>query len=173
MKQIFLLLVIAVGLMTSCLGKLEENAKVTDIVSVGQRLPDFTVTTSDSSLVSSGNLRGHASVIVFFSTQCKDCQRALPALQNVYNKYKARVTFVCISRAQSGNDVAAYWQAQGLNMPYSAQTDRSVYALFATAGIPRVYVSDNNGIVRAIYVEKVNSDTLCRTLDGMIADDSI
>ena len=129
MKQIFLLLVIAVGLMTSCLGKLEDNAKVTDIVSVGQRLPDFTVTTSDSSLVSSGDLRGHASVIVFFSTHCKDCQRALPALQNVYNKYKARVTFVCISRAQSGNDVAAYWQAQGLNMPYSAQTDRSVYAL--------------------------------------------
>ena len=79
MKQIFLLLVIAVGLMTSCLGKLEENAKVTEIVSVGQRLPDFTVTTSDSSLVSSGNLRGHASVIVLFSTQCKDCQRALPA----------------------------------------------------------------------------------------------
>ena len=97
----------------------------------------------------------------------------MPALQNVYNKYKARVTFVCISRAQSGNDVAAYWQAQGLNMPYSAQTDRSVYALFATAGIPRVYVSDNNGIVRAIYVEKVNSDTLCRTIDGLIADDSI
>lgn len=78
---------------------------------------------------------------------------------------------MCISRAQSGNDVAAYWQAQGLDMPYSAQTDRSVYALFATAGIPRVYVSDNNGIVRAIYVEKVNSDTLCRTLDGLIAAD--
>lgn len=56
-------------------------------------------------------------------------------------------------------------------MPYSAQTDRSVYALFATAGIPRVYVSDNNGIVRAIYVEKVNSDTLCQTLDGLIAAD--
>lgn len=71
MKQIFLLLVIAVGLMTSCLGKLEENAKVTDIVSVGQRLPDFTVTTSDSSLVSSGNLRGHASVIVFSAPNAK------------------------------------------------------------------------------------------------------
>lgn len=156
--------------MISCLGKLEESTKVTDLVKVGQQLPDFAVTTSDSNLVSSGNLRGRASVIVFFSTQCKDCLRALPTLQGVYDKYKKRVAFVCISRAQSGNDIAAYWQAHDLDMPYSAQSDRSVYALFATAGIPRVYVSDSNGFVRAVYIEKVNGDTLCKTLDTLIAE---
>ena len=78
MKHLLLLLVIALPLMISCLGKLEESTKVTDVVKVGQQLPDFAVTTSDSNLVSSGNLRGRASVIVFFSTQCKDCLRALP-----------------------------------------------------------------------------------------------
>ena len=38
-------------------------------------------------------------------------------------------------------------------MPYSPQPDRRVYSLFAPRVIPRIYVSDAQGIIRHMYVD--------------------
>ena len=38
-------------------------------------------------------------------------------------------------------------------MPYSPQPDRRVYSLFAPRLIPRIYVSDAQGIIRHMYVD--------------------
>ena len=38
-------------------------------------------------------------------------------------------------------------------MPYSPQPDRRVYSLFAPRVIPRIYISDAQGIIRHMYVD--------------------
>ena len=38
-------------------------------------------------------------------------------------------------------------------MPYSAQSDRKVYNLFAQTRIPRVYLIDKDGIIRYIFTD--------------------
>ena len=47
----------------------------------------------------------------------------------------------------------AFWEEKGLNLPYSAQNDRDIYSLFASSRIPRIYISDENGIVRYIFTD--------------------
>ena len=59
---------------------------------------------------------------------------------------------------------------EGLALPYSAQTDRAVYNLFARGGVPRIYIADREGTVRLVYGEqgasagklRADIDALCR-----------
>lgn len=95
-------------------------------------------------------LNGKPSLIVFFSTQCKDCQRELPALNQRYLAHAHDTTFVAIAREQSAADIADYWAANKLSLPYSAQPDRRIYQLFARKGIPRIYISNAEGIVQNV-----------------------
>lgn len=144
----------------SCKESREEPDEDGSIVKVGQMLPSFEIETNSGEHVSNLTLQGSASVIVFFATTCSDCQRELPKVQTIYEEMKDKVQFVCISRAQSDFDVAAYWKEHSFTLPYSAQSDKTIYNLFAEHTIPRIYVSDASGKVRYMFIEKVEESDL-------------
>lgn len=138
-----MLLAVLAMAVTSCI---HDDDEWVERVAVGDRLPAFTVTLNDGTCYDS--TEPGESVIVFFHTGCEDCQRELPLLDAQYKagEFDGR-RIVCISRAEGEGSVAAYWKAHGLTLPYSAQPDRRIYDLFATAGIPRIYETDAVGIV--------------------------
>jgi len=117
----------------------------------GDRLPEFSVVMSDGSTMGTSELGGSVSVIVFFNTGCPDCREELPVLQKLYANYGNSIKMLCISREQGGAEIEEYWSANGLSLPYSAQEDRSVYNLFSRSGIPRVYVSSGDLVIRTVY----------------------
>ncbi|MBP3201992.1 MAG: TlpA family protein disulfide reductase [Bacteroidales bacterium] len=141
------LLLIGLLLLGGCVAEEPAEEKVT----VGDALPQFSVQLSDGGVFDTATLGGRPSLIIFFNTTCPDCQRTLPEVQKVYETYKSELTFVAISREEPEADVAAWWKAHGITLPYSAQTSRAVYNLFATSRIPRIYIADGKGIVRAAY----------------------
>lgn len=123
-------------------------------VKVGDILPEFEVVMSDGSLLTDDSLKGSVSILMFFHTSCPDCQQALPRVQSIYDEYSVKgVKIALISREESSDDISSYWTDNSLNMPYSAQDDRKVYELFASTRIPRIYMSDENGIVRYIFTD--------------------
>lgn len=61
--------------------------------------------------------------------------------------------FIAISREEGGEEVAAYWKENGLTIPFSARTDRTVYELFSTKGIPRIYISDKDTRIRYVHTD--------------------
>lgn len=125
---------------------------------VGSRVPIFSVNVVDyeglTTSFSTNRLYGE-TVIVFFSTQCKDCQRELPELNDYYLKHKDDEGFqmVAISRAEGEQSVADFWSANNLQIPYSAQEDRKIYDLFASSVIPRVYFVSSSGIITKVLIE--------------------
>ena len=136
----------------------EADPDTSSIVRVGDRLPDFSVEMIDGSsrtLFNSGNLEG-TTVIVFFHTGCTDCQRELPVLNDYYLHHYQEPGFqmVAIAREESEESIVAFWQKHNLSIPYSPQTNRQIYHLFATQYIPRVYICSAQGIVLWMGVEK-------------------
>ncbi len=130
-----------------------EKYKETE-VRVGDLIPGFKVTMNDSSIITDDSLKGSVSVIMFFHPSCPDCQQALPVMQRIYDEYSVTgVRFALISRECGEDEIEAYWSDNGLGMPYSAQNDRVIYNLFASSLIPRIYISDENGIVRYIFTD--------------------
>ena len=137
--------------LTSCIkDRIPQGADL----EVGARLPEFSVTMNDGSTVSTADLLGDISCIVFFHTGCPDCQKTLPLIQELYDRYgNGTARFVCISREEGAGPVAEYWSANGYTIPYSAQDDRRIYNLFATFAVPRIYISDRDGIIRSIWTD--------------------
>lgn len=168
MKQFISLLIIALVTLSSCLGKVEQVSSGKDIVQLGQQLPLFTITLNDGTSMNTAQLQGRPSVIVFFNTLCGDCRRELPIVQRVYDQYGQKVQFLCISRAQTDDEVSTFWQEKALTMPYSAQPDKTIYELFATGTIPRIYISNASGTVCRYFVERMSQSELTEVLDSLL-----
>ena len=152
MKQVTLILTILCAFLCSS-GCIKDKVEGVEL-KVGERLPKFSVVMSDGSQVSDESLLGSVSCVMFFHTSCPDCQRTLPVVQQVYDEYAQNgVLFVLISREQTSRSVRAFWAQEKLDMPFSAQSDRTVYNKFAQSRIPRVYICDKDGIIRYIYTD--------------------
>ena len=139
-------------------GSIHEEDDVVERIVVGSRVPIFSVNVVDyeglTTSFSTNRLYGE-TVIVFFSTQCKDCQRELPELNDYYLKHKDDEGFqmVAISRAVGEDMVAPFWEEYGLEIPYSAQPDRRIYEMFAKSIVPRVYFVAPSGKVTKVLIE--------------------
>ena len=139
-----------IGILTACINDDNTGADV----KVGDSLPSFEVVMNDGSVMTDAELRGNVSLLMFFHPSCPDCQQALPIVQTIYDEYTTKgVVFFLISRECGNDEVSVFWEKNGLKMPYSAQTDRSIYELFASSLIPRIYISDENGTVRYIFTD--------------------
>lgn len=140
-------------------------------VAVGDTLPAFEVTLNDGQRVSPETLRGDTAVICFFNTDCPDCQRELPLIQKEYENRnpsawktdapdkpdnsetsdKSGICFICIARNEEAPQIQRYWNEHFLTLPYSAQSNDTIFQLFASWGIPRIIVADPEGrIIRLL-----------------------
>ena len=162
MKKTVLILAVLVLAVSACIrDKIPEGAEL----GPGDRLPEFSVILDDGSVVSTGDLSGKVSVIVFFHTGCPDCQAELPVIQRIHDEFSPEAAVLCISREEDAADIAEYWAGNGLTLPYSAQKDRTVYSLFASEGVPRVYVSSGGLIIHSIY-----DDSPVATYENLVSD---
>lgn len=145
-----LIYILSAILLTSCIKERPTGADL----GVGDVIPDFEVTMNDGFVVTGHDLRQTPSCVVFFHTSCPDCQQALPQIQKVYDKYASQgVNFALISREEEDATIASYWKDMAYTMPYSAQSTRDVYALFAQTRVPRVYICERGGVIKAIYTD--------------------
>ena len=162
MKKTVLILAALMLAVSACIrDKIPEGAEL----GPGDRLPEFSVLLDDGSVVSTGDLSGKVSVIVFFHTGCPDCQAELPVIQRIHDEFSPEAAVLCISREEDAADIAEYWAENGLTLPYSAQKDRTVYSLFASEGVPRVYVSSGGLIIHSIY-----DDSPVATYESLVSD---
>ena len=158
MKKIISLFAVLCLLVGCVVDEPDEGNSSTDVVEVGNRLPSFSVDVVDGSdryTFSSDALTG-STVIVFFNTGCSDCQRELPVLNDYYLQHRSEPGFqmVAIAREETEESIQAFWQSHSLSIPYSPQSDRRVYNLFATATIPRVYFCSPLGFVTWVGIER-------------------
>ena len=148
---IFTLFIALIVCISGCIGEKDEPEWY---LQTGDALPQFEVTTIDGNKVGSADSYSAPMVIIFFNTTCTDCQRELPLMQKQYEENLKRPEseqsiFICISREEGAADVERYWNENSLTLPVSAQTDRHIYSMFASIGIPRIFYAKNGKISRS------------------------
>lgn len=137
---------------------IKEDETTGNIIKVNDKLPDFKLTNTSGESISTVSLKNKFSVIMFFNTNCSDCQRELPKLEKLYQYYRNNPDFelIAIARGENEDEVSSYFEKNNLTFKFFADTNREVYSLFATTTIPRVYLSDTDLIVRWVQVETIN-----------------
>ena len=160
-SKVVILLCIVLAVFSSCITDDDDDRGDFALVA-GDALPQFSVEMSDG------------GVIVFFHTDCPDCQKELPVIQKVYDTYKENpdVLLSCISRSESGSEVQAYWEKHSFTLPFSAQNDDAVFSLFASHTIPRILITDKEGIIRAVYTDDplATYQELAKDIDAVLID---
>lgn len=144
----------------------EAKAEVREYVKVGDKVPAFTLCDENGKQLTSSSQLGKVYLLNFFDTTCPDCQKELPVLQQIYETYKDEVSVLNVPRSQTLDVAKAYWKQAGLSMPLYSDTDHSLYYKFASSGIPRTYVVDREGLVRAIMTDSPLADYA--TLDDVL-----
>lgn len=146
MKLYTIIYIVIITIISSCITDSpdEENGSK---LAAGDRMPNFSVIMNDGHVISSDDIVDKIAVIIFFNTECKDCRFELPELQQAYEATANHSEWIAIAREEESNSIADYWRKEGLTIPYSPQSDRSIYSLFATSGIPRIYISSEQTIL--------------------------
>lgn len=149
MSRVFVFMAVAL-LLGGLAGCIYEGNEPEYSLAVGEPLPDVRVELLDGAVFDVRALydtKIENLLIVFFNTDCPDCQRDLPQIQSLYDDIQQdemlsrNTCLVCIAREEAAPQVRDYWTAHRFTMPVSSQSDRRVYNMFASAGIPRVYLA--------------------------------
>ena len=158
MKYRVLHVLLLLPLLLSCIGEGVENQS---LLGPGDMVPGFELAMEDGTRVTSAALSAGCFVLVFFNTSCSDCRKTLPQVQLAMEKWP-QVRFIAVSREQDAASVRSYWDKEGLSIPFAPCEDRKVYSLFASSGIPRVYVCSRGGRIEAAW-----DDAPCPTFDDI------
>lgn len=114
---------------------------------VGDTAPDFTVTRLDGSTFTLSDLRGKVVLVNWWATWCPPCVEEMPLLQSlVWDRFQdADFAMVAVSRAETSDVVEPWIAEKGFTFPVAIDPDRTSYAKYASAYIPRSYVIGPDG----------------------------
>lgn len=148
---------LCVAMLSGCISERAGGGE--DPVKKGDAVPPFTVVSSDetgSREFSQADFVGKRSMIVFFWTPCRDCRREMPVIHEAWTalRHMDDFLFVAVSREESAEAVAAYWDSEGFSpMPWWLDPDASAFHTFADSYVPRIYLVDSRGKVAMVSVE--------------------
>lgn len=150
-----LLLIPAVAALQSCIRESGDTADETTLVAVGDRAPDFTVTMTDGSSITLSDMRDRIVLLSFLSIDCPMCREEMGAVQKAVIERIAgkEIYYLPVVRDGGHDAVEEFCRQNGCTFAVGLDPDRSIYTLYATSFVPRSFIIDRNGIIRASYVE--------------------
>ena len=130
--------------------EVEADIKASTRISKGQKVPEFTFTTTRGKELSTESLRGKVVLYNFFATWCPSCMKEMPALQDqVWKKYGNNEDFfmVSIGREQNMKKMETFKKEKGYDFHFAPDTGRVIYGKFAEKYIPRNVVVNKEGTI--------------------------
>ena len=130
--------------------EVEADIKASTRISEGQKVPEFTFTTTRGKELSTESLRGKVVLYNFFATWFPSCMKEMPALQDqVWKKYGNNEDFfmVSIGREQNMKKMETFKKDKGYDFQFAPDTGRVIYGKFAEKYIPRNVVVNKEGTI--------------------------
>lgn len=137
-------------------------------VKIGSAAPDFTLKTVIGDTVTLSSLKGKKVLLNFWATWCPPCQEEMPALENIYKKYKGEGIEIIAVNATVGKEteekVKQFIDVHQLTFPVPLDTDGEVVQMYGIYGMPTSYFIDENGVVRSFYFGMMTEEMIIREL---------
>ncbi len=130
--------------------------------------PEFTLPQLDGAPVTLSGLRGRIVIMEFWATWCGPCRISTPSLDAIYRRYRDRhVTVLLINEGDSATQVRQ-WAERRFIAPILLDRDGDVGRLYRLAGIPELFVLNQEG--RIVYAHSGYSGGLEHNV-GLILDE--
>jgi thiol-disulfide isomerase/thioredoxin len=108
-------------------------------------------------------------LLVFFSPGCSHCKAEVPALNEVYRKYKDTHGLVVLGAGYGlESSIAAFVQQNGVQYPVGYFTDRAVLEMYGVYYVPHNVFFDREGKLVRTAIGELSLSTLENYLAGIL-----
>ncbi|MFA5056363.1 MAG: redoxin family protein [Dehalococcoidia bacterium] len=119
---------------------------------VGDKAPDFTLSTLDGGQIRLADLKGKTVVLVFWTTGCGACIYQMPFLEEAHDELGNDVEFVNINIGEDSYQVQAVIDYYGFSLPVALDSDEMVSTDYNIIYTPTNIIIDKYGVIH--YVRK-------------------
>lgn len=133
-------------------------------------IKDFELSTIDGRKIKLSDLKGKVVMLNFWATWCSPCAYEIPAMVNIYNKFKNQgleILGVSVDDADLRPQVLAFTNKHGVNFPIFH--DSQISELYNVTGYPTSIFIGKQGVIRYQY-EGFNADQGERDLTVVIEE---
>ena len=138
----------------------------------GQQLPEFKMTTQKGILIASSELYDKPMLIVEWASWCPHCQKQLPIVQQMYEKYGEQINFVLLNMNEPGKETKEsadrYIKEKGYTFPYYYDEDQSAADLLQVQTIPSMYFVTKKQEVKNVLVNHSNAESFSKELQTLL-----
>ena len=119
-------------------------------VGVGQRVPNFTLTTFDGETYKMADLKGKVVVLNFWASWCIPCEEEAEILEAAWRYYQPRgdVLFLGADYVDTEPEARAYLEKFSITYPNGPDLGTRISQAFRMKGVPETYIIDQEGILR-------------------------
>ena len=139
-------------------------------ITVGQRVPPFTLTTFDGQQINTADLSGKVIVINFWASWCKPCEQEADELEQAWQRYKPtdEVVFLGVDYVDTEPEALGYPERFGVTYPNGPDLRTEISQLFRIRGVPETYVIDQEGNLAYIKIGPfVSLDEVIHVIDSV------
>jgi peroxiredoxin len=140
------------------------SSSETTAVQVGQSAPDFQLSGLDGKKVSLQQYNGHPVLINFWATWCSPCKDEMPLIAKRYLQYQPDLIVLAIEEGESFSDVKKFVEENDL--PFTVLLDEAIEIgnLYGIGAYPTTFFVDGNGVVQAVEIGSMDSNTIDQNL---------
>ena len=121
---------------------------------VGDKAPEFTLTTFDGQTISSADLAGKVILINFWASWCSPCAEEAVDLEQAWREYQpaGNVIFIGIDYVDTEPEALAYLNEYGITYPNGPDLGTQISRAYRITGVPETYLIDASGVVRGVKI---------------------
>lgn len=130
------------------------------------------LTSNEGEQVQLSDYKFRPKIVVFWASWCPDCQKELPIIQHLYDKYQDKVDFFMVDIVDGERETLEtsqqFLRNQGFTFPVYIDQDLQAFKFFDVKAIPTIFIVDKDGIVKQVYVEQGSEEMLSKDLKQLI-----
>jgi cytochrome c biogenesis protein CcmG/thiol:disulfide interchange protein DsbE len=140
-------------------------------VAIGDRVPNFTLTTFQGEQIALNDLQGKVVVLNFWASWCKPCEQEAADLETAWRFYQPRgdVVFLGVDYVDTEPEALAYLEKFAITYSNGPDLGTRISQAFRIQGVPETYIIDQENVLRFVQIGPFTSlDQIKDAIDPML-----
>jgi peroxiredoxin len=136
---------------------------------VGRAAPDFLLETPDGGTERLSDHQGHAVLVNFWATWCRECREEMPELVKAYSLYRDEgFVILGVDVQESDSQVRRFVEEFGMDYPIAMDRSGEVARAYRATGVPETFFIDRTGVIKAKFMGPLEWEDLEEYLERII-----
>lgn len=142
------------------------------ILSIGNKIPDFTLTSFSGEPYRLSELSGKVVLVNIWASWCVSCDEEGYMLQEVWKELEpsGEVLFLGVDYVDTEKPALVYLEEHGITFPNGPDLASKISKLFRVQGVPESFLIGSDGVLKAIQIGPFSSSQDIRDFVNLAMD---